>query len=187
MILSVIALTALIALLVGGSVAYRLRERPALSRWVIALLATGAAFIGPWLALIGALLAALYESWPISLRQGPDTDHALACFERRLRGPRPIDVEDVYCREEWGFGGDSIYSVRFSFSDRASIEALARRMELQRVADPARPGFRHLDSSSWWPAEAELRALPEAYGSGDREYLWIDPTARIAYYQRAGF
>jgi len=93
-------------------------------------------------ALIGAFYVALLEPWPLSLRQGPDTNYARSCFERHLEEVPSPTVVEVYCREEWGPHGDSIYSIRFSFDHHSEVERLAKRQGMYRVEDPDRSGYK---------------------------------------------
>lgn len=179
----------LITVLVGGLVFYRLHRHSVLSRTLFSLLASGVALLGLGFVLIGAFYAALVEPWPLSLRQGPDTDYARSCFERHLEEVPSPTVVEVYCREEWGPHGDSIYSIRFSFDHHSQVEKLAQRKDMYQVEDPDRSGYEYYRGPSWWPTEAELLALPEAYAyrQYEEEHLWVDPAARIAYFQKSGF
>jgi hypothetical protein len=180
---------AFITVLVGGVVFYRLHRRSFLSRLLYSLLASSGALLGIGFVLIGAFYAALVEPWPLSLRQGPDTDYARSCFERHLEKVPSPTVVRVYCREAWGPHGDTVYSIRFSFEDHSQVERLAQLQDMYQVEDPDRRGYAYYRGPSWWPTEAEWFALPEAYAyrQYDEEHLWVDPAARIAYFQKAGF
>jgi len=174
----------LLAAIAIGVVYYRLRRRRVGARLTISALCGAGVFAGIWLVLIGVFYAALLEPWPLSLRQGPDTDFAHTCFKRHLWvSEHPSSVFGIYCRDEWGFGGDSIRSIHFSFSDRLQVLQIPRLKELKRVDDPNRRAFRYTRGPAWWPSEARLRALPEAYELQGREYLWLDSVAQVAYFQ----
>ena len=61
----------------------------------------GLAFLG-----VGLIWAALFEPWPISRRQGPDTGYAQDLYRKLLGEDAPGAVRDLYARDEWGFGGN---------------------------------------------------------------------------------
>ena len=167
----------------------RLRRYAVPARVALSLACSALAFVTIWAAILGAFYVALIEPWPLSLRQGPDTDYARACFERYFGEAPPPDVRDVHCREEWGFGGDSIESIRFGYADADVVERVAAHLRLVRSPDADVRGLRYIRGPAWWPNEAALLALPVFYRfeSDPRESLWVDPDGRVAYWQQAGF
>lgn len=120
---------------------------------------------------------------------GADTSYAHACFERVVREELPPTFFWVCCRENWGPFGDSTYSISFSFDHRSQVEWFVQRMDLRKVDEPDRSGFDYYAGPAWWPTEIELFALPDVYRYANHEHetLWVDPTARIAYFQKASW
>jgi hypothetical protein len=185
--LLLIPATVLAAVVAGLLVARRLTRRGARLPFLWGCLAGAGAFTGCWALLFGAALAALFEPWPLSLRQGPDTEYARACFERQLRRPPPPGFVDLYCRQEWGFGGDSVHSIRFTYPEDLAAAAVARHLGMDRVGEPDRSTLRYLRGPPWWPSRAELSGLPRVYRRGPYAVLWMDPVSRTGYYQKAAF
>ena len=184
-----ITVIVLICVLAGGVVFYRLRRRSALSRLLFSLLTSGATLLGIGLFSIGAFYALWREPWPISLRQGPDTNCARICFERVVGEELPPTFFGVCCREDWGPFGDSTYSIRFSFDHCSQVESFVQLNDLRRGDDTDRSGFDYYSGPAWWPTEVDLFALPEAYvyQGYEKERMWVDPVAQIAYFQRASW
>jgi hypothetical protein len=149
---------------------------------LLALLASLAVAV---ILVAGLIWAVLTEPWPISRHQGPDTDYAKTLYRVLLNTPPPAGVQGLYAREEWGFGGDSIYSLRFRFEDPAIVAGIVAtpRWERVRIEDLSR--LRYLAAPQWWPSEAKLRGLTEAYQNRNVEVLWVDRANRQVYFQRA--
>ncbi|MEN8260285.1 MAG: hypothetical protein ABFS02_06825 [Pseudomonadota bacterium] len=124
---------------------------------------------------------------PFSLRQGPDTDYARACYERYFGRAPPANVGGIFCRQEWGFGGDSINSIRFSFSDRWPLDRLFDDLQLDRVHGNDRGDVRYLAGPDWWPGKDRFASLEEVYQRAGVEFLWVDEDAGEAFFQRADF
>jgi len=135
----------------------------------------------------GLFLIALFEPWPVRLRQGPDTTFARRCYAELLGGSLPVDVTRVYCRKEWGFGGDSITSIRFSFRATSTVDAIVDRLQLQALPPGEREEARYLNGPRWWPERIPLSRVPDVYERRGVEFLWVDRDAMEAYYQRAYF
>lgn len=138
-------------------------------------------------ASLAFALVVLLEPWPVSLRQGPDTTYAKEAFERQLGDPPGLGITEVYAREEWGFGGDGIVSIRFHYRDDAFPEELRAALALEPLDTEARAIARVLAGPGWWPSAAVLRGLRDAWGRAGVETLWVDRGARLAYFQRANF
>jgi hypothetical protein len=117
-----------------------------------------------WVSAVGLFLAALFEVWPLSLKQGPDTTFSRACYAEFLGGPPPPTVTEIYCRREWGFGGDDVYSLRFTFRERSTVQQVVERLQLQAVT-----GSEHGDQRN------------------GRAYLWVDFEGMAAFHQDARF
>jgi len=140
-----------------------------------------------WASIVGLFLIALFEPWPVRLRQGPDTTFARRCYAELLGGSLPVDVTRVYCRKEWGFGGDSITSIRFSFRATSTVDAIVDRLQLQALPPGEREEARYLNGPRWWPERIPLSRVPDVYERRGVEFLWVDRDAMEAYYQRAYF
>lgn len=167
----------------------RFRRRTVLTRLLFSLLASTVALLAIGVSLIGTFYVLWIEPWPISLRQGPDNSYAHACFERVTGEDLPPTFFGVYCREDWGPFGDSTYSIRFSFDHRSQVDQFVQLMDLRQIDDPGRSGFEYKTGPAWWPTEIEMFALPAAYRYAKHEYetFWVDPAARIAYFQKASW
>lgn len=140
-----------------------------------------------WLGHLGAAYVFLVEPWPLSVRQGPDTGYARAGFERYLAVAPPADVSGITYRDEWGFGGDSIHSLRFRFTERSTIAGIVERLRLGRVPDHERAALRYLGEPGWWPPEERLDGLDEAYRRSGVDFLWVDGETGEAFFQHANF
>jgi hypothetical protein len=139
-----------------------------------------------WVSTVGLFLASLFEVWPFSLRQGPDTAFSRECYEEFLGGPPPPHVTAVYCRREWGFGGDDVYTLRFTFRERSTVQQVVERLQLEPVPESERGG-RYLSGPEWWPSRDQLWRLGDVYRRKDTVHLWIDYEAMEAFYQEANF
>jgi hypothetical protein len=164
-------------------VAWRLRDRRAAVRLSLAIAGGVGTACLIWAVTVGLFLGALFEPWPFSLRQGPDTAFSRACFADLAGGTPPEDVTGIYCRREWGFGGDDILSIRFAYRRAETIEAIVTTF--QRVPASGRDEVRYLSGPGWWPAKDMLQA-GEVY-QRRRAFLWVDVKAMEAYYQHANF
>ena len=133
-----------------------------------------------------AAWAQFTEPWPLSRRHGPDTEFARALFRRVVDQDVPAGVHRLSGREEWGFGGDSIYSLQFAIDEPGVAETIAAALGLSLV--PARDvsRLRYFEGPAWWPAEPEIRRVALAYARVD-VVLWVDAERRQAYLQKAGF
>ena len=174
---------------VALAIAWRLRNgKQRLAVRILAAVAGGLAAAGAvWAVIMGLFLVALFEPWPLSSRQGPDTTFSRACYEEFLGEPPRADVTNVYCRKEWGFGGDSIYSVRFTFRAASTVQAIVERLQLDAVPAAERDGVRTLSGPGWWPERDELSRVRDIYQRRGIEFLWVNSEAKEAFYQKAHF
>jgi hypothetical protein len=137
--------------------------------------------------IVGLFVGALFEPWPLALRQGPDTTFSRSCYAEFLRGAPPIDVSRVYCRKEWGFGGESISSIRFAFRGTSTVDAIVNRLRLEAVPASERDRVRYLGGPRWWPQKDQLSRVRDVYQRRGIEFFWVDSEAMEAYYQHAHF
>ena len=185
--LFLLTLAVLVSSVTALSLAWRLQHRRPTGHFLRGLAAALAASGTLLFLLLAAFFVALFEPWPFSLHQGPDTDFSRGCLAEILGDPPPDGVMRVYCRQEWGFGGDDIISIRFTYNSRATVDAIVRRLQLQLVAAPERQIIRHLDGPGWWPGRAALARARQVYQKGGVDVLWVQPESSAAYFQRANF
>lgn len=153
-----------------------------------------------WIASLGGVLCWLTEPWPLSLRQGPNTEFARACYRRYL-GEIPYKViHQIYCREEWRLHPlGSISSLRFSFRDTAALRETIKRRSFVPVSVENRSSIRYLSGPSWWPERERLSTATQVYkykpslrllsydwSVSASLFLWIDEEAGEAFFQQAG-
>jgi hypothetical protein len=187
MLTGLLAVTLLASLAVAVVIGRRLRNRGAIVGTVAGMASGLVTACLIWLAIGGLFLAAAVELWPLSLRQGPDTAFSRSCYAEIFGEAAPADVTRIYCRREWGFGGDGIDSIRFTFQDAATAQAIVTRLQLEAVPEPERGGVRYLSGPRWWPAQAELSRLRDVYQRRGRAFLWVDPASKEAFFQLANF
>ena len=154
----------------------------------------------------GALFVAAREPWPLSLRQGPDTDHAKQGFER-LFGFAPDDSQSPLYFNSFNVR-DASYFTTFRYDDPDVIARITASRDLVsapvEARDDARFGLRvHRSHLSWWRPEAinatdslfvdrptaEKITGTRAWNSptGYSRILWVDETTRTAYYRELEF
>jgi hypothetical protein len=139
-------------------------------------------------AIVGAVAmwALLTEPWPISRRHGPDTPFAKQMFRYVVNRDVPAGAHEVFAREEWGFGGDSIYSLRLEIDTPGVAEEIARELDLSMVPPAQVARLRYFRGPSWWPTAVEVQRIARAYARTD-VVLWVDVERRRAFLQKAGF
>lgn len=185
MLLYFIFIAAGLSVVVGFLVSRRRSETSVTKRWLRGIASAAATFLGCWVLLVGAFLFFLFEPWPLSLRQGPDTDYAFDCLREHLNLTAEA-ATSVYCRKEWGFGGDTVYSIRFRFAEANQFDRILDERQMVRFSvKDGKP--RYISGPGWWPSETEMRKLELPFTRGGTEYLWIDFKSSTAFYQMAGF
>jgi hypothetical protein len=179
--------TVITSLAVAFTVGWSLRNRRVVVRVLASLAGAVATACVVGVLAVGLLLAALFEPWPLGLRQGPDTTFSRACYAEFLGGLPPVDVTRVYCRKEWGFGGDSIYSIRFAFRATSTVQMIVKQRQLETVAEAERDKVRYLSGPGWWPHRTQLSQARDVYQRRGIEFLWVDSASMQAFYQQANF
>jgi hypothetical protein len=182
-----LVVTLTVSVVAALAVGWWLRNRRLVVRVLIAVIGGLATACVMWALIAGLFLAAIFEPWPLAIRQGPDTAFSRECYAEFLGDPPPIDVMRVYCRKEWGFGGDSISSIRFAYRATSTIDAIVTRLQLAAVPASERDGVRYLSGPRWWPAKDRLFGVRQVYQRRRIEFLWVDSEAMEAYYQHANF
>jgi hypothetical protein len=187
MLITLLVVTAVASLVTAATIGRWLRHRRVVVGTVAAV-AGGLATAGViWLLIAGLFIAAAVELWPLSRRQGPDTAFSRSCYAEFLGEAPPAHVTEIYCRKEWGFGGDSIDTMRFTSHEASTLQAIVARLDLEPVPASERSRVRYLSGPRWWPEQAELSRVRDVYRRRDREFLWVEPTSGDAYFQRANF
>ena len=130
-----------------------------------------------WAALLCGVLFCLFvfESWPLSLRQGPDTVFARSCFRRYFAGVSDEAVNRIYCRKERGlrWGSSSPFFLRFSFRDAATLRAAIKRRSFVPVSVQDQSSIRYLSGPSWWPERERLSVATRVYEQRLHGYDWM--------------
>ena len=141
LLVTLLVVTTLASLAVAATIGRWLRHRH-LAVGTVAGVAGGLVTASViWLLMAGLFIAAAVELWPFSRRQGPDTSFARSCYADFLGAAPPADVTEIYCRREWGFGGDGIDSMRFTFRETSTLQATVARLGLEAVPASERAGF----------------------------------------------
>jgi hypothetical protein len=128
---------------------------------------------------------AIFEPWPLSLRQGPDTAFAQHRFEKVFGFTPPPSVTELYCQESWEFGDGNFYRFKFRFTDDAAVHKIIETLRLEPVPESETSASWMTEGSppSWWPKAGSLK-YQEVYRAGkSKAGLWVDRESRIAYYR----
>jgi hypothetical protein len=146
----------------------------------------------------GAIFLHIWEPWPLSLAQGPDTERARDGFRRVLGFAPPRNVHDIYYK---GFAlRDSSDYLRFGYGDPKVVEEIVQAFDLVPLSDDLRAAKRHThlgkgdEPAAWWTAGQLERAgkvyvnrsLSEYFEDPAARYgviriLWVDEAGRLAY------
>ncbi len=123
----------------------------------------------------GAILFHIYEPWPFSLAQGPDTAYAQAGFRKVLGVAANRDVEQIYYK---GYEiSDYDRYLRFR-SCAADVESLA--ISDLRKYERGKPSSLHLNPwLSWWFTAADASRF-EHWANGFKE-VWMDRGTCVFY------
>ena len=138
-------------------------------------------------AVVMTLAVAVFQPWPFSLREGPDTEWSRSGFEATFGFPAPESVTKLYCRK-FSFRQSQDVHIKFRFRDPAVVDEI---MQSLRMGESDRPQTytviqRHF-RSRWLtenkPASEQITECYEApWVSGERHFVWIDRPARLFYY-----
>jgi len=128
---------------------------------------------------------AIFEPWPLSLRQGPDTAFAQHRFEKVFTFTPLPSITELYCQESWEFGDGNFYRFKFRFTDDAVVQKIIDTLRLEPVLESETNASWMTEGSppSWWPKPGPLK-YQGAYRAGkSKAGLWVDRESRIAYYR----
>jgi hypothetical protein len=191
-----------LAAMVGRRAALSVGRRRYL-RWSYAFLAVAWLCLAPLSLFWGALFVHIWEPWPLSLAQGPDSDRAKAGFETLLGFEPDETIEEIYYRVI--SVRDSSHFLRFGYAHPAEPQRIVNSQGLVALAPDLRARFRytHLGEddtlAGWWTGE-DLGAAARVFVDpelGDRlaarvsggggpigsmRILWIDDASHVAYY-----
>lgn len=126
-----------------------------------------------------ALIIAIAQPWPLSLRQGPDTDYARQGFERFVGFAPPSSVTDIYYRSEFYPSQDIDGKLRFTCRDSTVVTQIIQQLQLQASGEDSwGVGSTNAD---WWGAKPSKK-----FFAGERRHrychLWYDPDSGIVLY-----
>ena len=153
-----------------------------------------------------AVFVAAKEPWPLSLRQGPDSDRGKAGFEKLFGFAAEGAVTELYF---YSFDlRDAAYYVRFRYDDPDVIVRISAARDLVSLPLEAREDARfdlraHRDRFSWW-TPAQINAADSLYVDrptaekvagtrpgkdpvGAAAVLWVDSQNGRAYYREIEF
>ena len=166
-----------------------------------------------WLCLLpvsvfwGAIFVHIWEPWPLSLAQGPDTQRARDGFERVLGFAPDASVHEIYYRA-YAVRDRSDF-LRFGYADAMLLERIGRQFDLVELPPDDRAlrrvTFLGEDDThgSWW-TPAMTSAAPTVYVDrrtrdylvalpspsthlGAMHILWVDEAHHVAYYAHHSF
>ena len=117
------------------------------------------------------LMAYIFEPWPISAIQGPNTPYAWSGYKFLLRDQSQAEVDNVYFHSRWqGWGDGSARILRFDCKDKAAFaKKLSSQPEVnsQNISLPDAPG--------WWPHENHRLIKIEPPRNDQLKNKWIEP------------
>jgi len=121
----------------------------------------------------GSLWLSLYDPWPFSLAQGPDTDHAGQGFNR-IMGFQPDTKFTNMFYKGYGFRDSEEY-LRFDCSDAAAVETFISDRKLHRMTESSEASQNigvAVARLSWW-LDADTSRTMERW-KGPLAKLWFD-------------
>jgi hypothetical protein len=139
-------------------------------------------------AFLGGFAVAIEEPWPLSRRQGPDTEHARELFAATFGFSPSSAVVRLYGRNEWAGFGEHVISIAFEWTDEQVVGDIIARLMLEPVPEAEVKALRVFPGPAWWPPSEELSRLREAYRNpqGSEQmftHVWIDRARRRMYFQ----
>ena len=126
----------------------------------------------------------LTQPWPLTLRNGPDTNYSQQGFARLVGFTPPASVSDIYYREDGGIV-DSGRRLRFRCNDGSLVTQMVARLHLQETSNPMM-GLSSTESPKWWAERAQHRGLRQYTREEPNRYywcLWCDPVTGTVWYE----
>ena len=137
-------------------------------------------------AAVIVMALAVYQPWPFSLREGPDTEWARGGFEQTFAFAPPASVEELYCRRVSFWQSKEIYA-KFTYGDDRITARILGKLRMEK-GEPR--GYQEIRRHfpSWWlrgipehdNATLEYHHRPSAAHAG--ESVWIDRESKTLYY-----
>jgi hypothetical protein len=143
-------------------------------------------FIVTWLASIAPLILIMMvaQTWPFSIRHGPDTRYAREGFTKVTNIILSDSISDIYYRQTSSFT-DGSTELRFKTSDPAVVQQIVQTYSLQETSDP-KIIHQISDGPKWWKRDMEIEHLKCFYAERSGAmywYLWYDPDSGTVWYK----
>ncbi len=155
------------------------------SPWSIA---SGVFVWSSWgLSLLPTLwLIALFQPWPLTLCEGPDTEFARAGFARICGIEPPPSVRSIHYRVDGP--RDPTFFLRCEGADRVLLERVAARLRIEAVGPETSLALASIGRApAWWPSEPDL-AFDAVLASPDgRVRLWFRERDGLLLYRELTF
>ena len=139
-------------------------------------------FIGELLVLFFIFMycffvAYIFEPWPISAIQGPNTSYARYGYNFLVQEQSPTEVDNIYFHRRWqGWGDGSASILRFDCRDKTSF---SKKLSEQFEADLEDISFPN--SPRWWTNENRRLIKMEPPKNDQLKHIWIDPQTCRTY------
>ena len=138
-------------------------------------------------AVVIALAVAVFQPWPLSLREGPDTEWSQSGFEATFGFVAPGSVTELYYRKFSFWQSEEVY-VKFRFREPAVVDEIMESLRLEESDRPQtyaviRDHFQHrwlTENKS--PSEKITECYESPRVSGGGQLVWIDRPAHLFYY-----
>ncbi len=182
------AVGALIGNLLTGQPDARLFQKDRLI-WVSRLLTS---FSWVTSAAVIALAVAVFQPWPLSLREGPDTEWSRSGFEATFGFVAPGSVTELYYRKFSFRRSEEVY-VKFRFREPAVVDEIMESLRLEESGRPQtyaviRDHFRDRWFTENRPAAEKLTECYESHRAPEADqFVWIDRPANLFYYMAVDF
>ncbi len=177
---------------VGALIANLLRGQPDAElfykdRWVwVSRLLTSFSWVIS--AVVIALAVAVFQPWPFSLREGPDTERSRSGFEATFGFAAPESVTELYYRK-FSFRQSQEVYVKFQFREPAVVDEIMESLRMEESDRPQTYAVIRDHFRDRWLTENKSTSekITECYEapwvSGGRHFVWIDRPARLFYYR----
>ena len=139
-------------------------------------------------AVVMALAVAVFQPWPFSLREGPDTEWSRSGFEATFGFPAPDSVTELYYRKFSFWQSEEVY-VKFQFREPAVVDEIMESLRMEASDRPRNYAVIRDHFQDRWLTENKSTSekITECYESpwvsGGRQFVWIDRPARLFYYR----
>ena len=123
------------------------------------------------------LMAYIFQPWPISAIQGPNTAYAWHGYKFLLRDQSQTEVDNVYFHSRWqGWGDGSARILRFDCKDKTAFAKT-----LLTLPQPSLQDISLRDAPSWW-LQGNYRLIEIEPPQNDQlKNKWIEPETCRTY------